>query len=128
MVDVDSIKRLKKKSKGRKPKSDLTPVILLIVVVAVGAVLSLTIPKIFESMKEEKQLYMQTFEKTKEDAIAQVESIFAKYPSDPKKSELITKIRTAQSEEEINKIIEEANKYITLKDYKENIKNQNNYN
>ena len=105
MVDVDSVKRLKKKSKGRRPKSDLTPVIMLIIIVAIGAVLSLTIPKIFESMKEEKQLYMQTFEKTKEDAIAQVESIFAKYPSDPKKSEFVTKIRTAQSEEEIDKII-----------------------
>jgi len=124
MVDVDSIKRLKKKSKGRRPKSDLTPVVMLIIIVAIGAVLSLTIPKIFESMKEEKQLYMQTFEKTKEDAISQVESIFAKYPSDPKKSEFITKIRTAQSEEEIDKIIEEAYKYVTLKDYKENLKNQ----
>jgi len=124
MVDVDSIKRLKKKSKGRKPKSDLTPVILLIVVVAVGAVLSLTIPKIFESMKEEKIMYMQTFEKTKSDAINQIESIFAKYPSDPKKSEFITKIRTATTEDEIKAIIEEANKYISLKEYKEKLKNQ----
>ena len=67
---------------------------------------------------------MQTFEKTKSDAINQIESLFAKYPSDPKKSEFITKIRTATTEDEIKAIIEEANKYISLKEYKEKLKNQ----
>ncbi len=123
MVDTSKIKALKQKSKGRKPKPNVIPIIIAVVVISIVALLAVTIPSIINSMKEEKILTIQSLEKTKKDAKNQINALFSKYPNDPKKSEFITKISTAKNEEEIKKIIEEANKYIAIKNYKENLKN-----
>jgi len=123
MVDTSKIKALKQKSKGRKPKPNIIPIIIAVVVISIVALLAVTIPSIINSMKEEKILTIQSLEKTKQDAINQINALFSKYPNDPKKPEFITKISAAKNEEEIKKIIEEANKYIAIKNYKENLKN-----
>ena len=123
MVDTSKIKALKQKSKGRKPKPNIIPIIIAVVVISIVALLAVTIPSIINSMKEEKILTIQSLEKTKNDAKNQINALFSKYPNDPKKPEFITKISAAKNEEEIKKIIEEANKYIAIKNYKENLKN-----
>jgi hypothetical protein len=124
MVDTSKIRTLKEKSKGRKPRPNLMPIIIAIIAISVVALLAITLPSIIDSMKQEKIMTIQSFEKTKSDAINQINVMFSKYPSDPMKAEFITKIKTAKTEEEINKIIEEANKYVKLKEYKESLKNQ----
>ncbi|MCQ6253498.1 DUF515 domain-containing protein [Methanocaldococcus sp.] len=124
MVDVIKIKKLKEKSKGRKPRPNFMIVIVIIVIISIVALLAITLPPIIKSMQEEKILTLQSLENAKKTAIASINSLFSKYPSDPMKSYFIGKINAAKSQEEINKILEEAQQYIKLKEFKENLKNQ----
>ncbi|XRO74845.1 DUF515 domain-containing protein [Methanocaldococcus sp. 28A] len=123
MVDISKIRTLKEKSKGRRPKSNLKTIIIIIVTISAVALLILTVPSIIETFKQEKILAMQNFEKTKSDAIKQINIMFSKYPSDPMKNIFIAKIYAANNEEEISKVINEASYYIKLKEYKETIIN-----
>ncbi|XRO76388.1 DUF515 domain-containing protein [Methanocaldococcus sp. 10A] len=123
MVDISKIRTLKEKSKGRKPKSNLMPIVIIIIVISFVALLILTVPSIIETFKQEKILTMQSFEKTKSDAIQQINTMFSKYPSDPMKNTFIAKIQTAKNEEEIRKVVDEASRYIKLKEYKKSVIN-----
>ena len=54
MVDTSKIRTLKEKSKGRKPRPNLMPIIIAIIAISVVALLAITLPSIIDSMNRKK--------------------------------------------------------------------------
>ncbi|CAB3290147.1 protein of unknown function [Methanocaldococcus lauensis] len=65
MVDISKIRKLKEKSKGRKPRPNFMPIIVIIIVISIVALLVITVPPIIKSMQEEKILSQQSLENAK---------------------------------------------------------------
>ncbi|WP_423793238.1 DUF515 domain-containing protein [Methanocaldococcus indicus] len=131
MVDISKIKSLKEKSKGRRPKSNIKLLIFVLVVIIVAGVLAIIVPDIIKTIQLEKEtklkLEIETLNKAKESAKQTINNLFKNFPNDPMKNVFLSKIDSAKSVDEINKIIDEAKKYVELKQLKEklinNIKN-----
>ncbi len=114
MVDTSKIKALKQKSRRTVKSGSLKIILIILVVVIVGLLAFIAYNEISNIHFQEKI----TIENQKKAAIESINQMFTKYPDDPQKLVYINKIQTADSVEEINKVLEEAKKYISFKDYK----------
>ncbi|ADC70005.1 Protein of unknown function DUF515 [Methanocaldococcus sp. FS406-22] len=114
MVDTSKIRALKEKSR-RTVKPSLLKFILIILVVVILGLLAFIAYNEISNMQFQEKIKLENQKKA---AIESINQMFAKYPNDPQKLIYINKIQMANSIEEINKVLEEAKKYISFKDYK----------
>jgi len=129
MVNEDfgnKLKKLKSKTTKRK-KSDISQykTYIILSIVAIGLLFGAYI--LYNSMQTKGLEEAQKFEDSKKSAITNINQMFSKYPTDPRKITYISKITEAKSSADIEKIINEASAYLNYKDNQQskklNIKN-----
>jgi len=115
----DKLKKIKTKSR-RIPKIKLNITIYIIIMVISIALISFIAYNIYQAGNSK-------LEEAKITGINTLKNMFSSYPNDPRLSIYINDIENSNSEEEIKKILNNAENYIKLKRYKEevikNIKN-----
>ncbi|NPA62981.1 MAG: DUF515 domain-containing protein [Methanococci archaeon] len=120
MVDTSKIKALKEKSKKTTRSGSLKFVLIILIVITVGALAFITYNELSKiTLQKNAEL-----ENQKKLAIQSINQMFSKYPNDPQKLIYINEIQNAKSVDEINKILEDAKRYIAFKDYKNEAINQ----
>ena len=118
----DKLKKVKLQSKRmskRRSKIMLYITIILILMVATFFIVyNIHQMKLAELSEKSKKL-----QKAKTTAIKNLEKMFSKYPNDPHLNVYINKIENCDSVDEINKVLDDATKYIEFRIYKENVIN-----
>ncbi|ACV24743.1 DUF515 domain-containing protein [Methanocaldococcus fervens] len=128
MVDASKIKSLKQKSKktiGETMKFKRAMLIVLIAILTVAS--GFLLYNIYKDMQLQKikeyELQKKLLEDKKANAKNTINELFKDYPNDKEKLLYISKINSATSSEEIDKILDSAHEYIKLKTYKEEVIN-----
>ncbi|MBW9223571.1 DUF515 domain-containing protein [Methanothermococcus sp. SCGC AD-155-E23] len=121
MVKEDFNKRLKRIKERSKitPRSRFKFIVVVVIAIIVMVLLPLIAYNIYqiETAKRAEKL-----EEAKKVAIENIKKIFSQYPHDPQLHIYLAKIESSNSIEEINRIIEEARRYIELRKTKEEAK------
>jgi len=118
MVYEDFGKKLKKV----KARSKITPSSRLRVITIIVGIISIVITSfiVYNLYHMEMEKRAEELNKAKAAAIESIKKMFLPYPDDPHFNMYIVKIESSTSIEEINKVIEEATRYIELRKYKDN--------
>jgi len=112
------LKRIKERSKitSRSRFKFIVVVVIAIIVMVLLPLIAYNIYQIETAKRAEK------LEEAKKIAIENIKKIFSQYPHDPQLHIYLAKIESSNSIEEINRIIEEARRYIELRKTKEEAK------
>jgi len=122
----DKLKKIKARSK--RLSREKSKIISYIIIVIISIMLVSFVAYNIYQMEMKKYIESnKKLEEAKNTAINNIKQMFSKYPDDPRLKVYITNIENSDSIEEINKIVNDAAKYIEFRKYKEetinNIKN-----
>jgi len=114
-----------KKLKKVKARSKITPSTRLRVITIIAGIISIVIISfiVFNLYHMEMEKRAEELNKAKAAAINSTIRMFLNYSDDPHLEAYIVKIEGSTSIEEINKIVEEAARYIEFRKYKDNVIN-----
>ncbi|HIQ38685.1 MAG TPA: DUF515 domain-containing protein [Methanothermococcus okinawensis] len=115
----DKLKRIKTKSK-RIPKVKPNIIIYLIMVISI-VLISFMAYNIYQMEMMKRAEDSKKLEEAKITGINSLKQMFSHYPDDPRLNIYINDIENSNSEEEIKRILSDAENYIKLKRYKEEI-------
>lgn len=115
----DKLKRIKTKSK-RTPKIKSKIIIYLIMVISI-VLISFMAYNIYQMEMMKRAEDSKKLEEAKITGINSLKQMFSHYPDDPRLNIYINDIENSNSEEEIKRILSDAENYIKLKRYKEEI-------